>query len=114
MSKNAFHLLVLCGVLMFWNANASSITSDAQFESTPASQEKIYFSLDHLCITEEGMFVDVLGEPKSVEALYRDNSGYYILARRGEEYQCPYGLLLQMEMVVVTNGNVHLLEINKI
>ncbi len=82
-------LLVMCASSVLWSVTDTMIESTEN--SLSVDSEKIYISLDRLVIDEEGMFVDLFGETRSILALYRDNGGYYILSGGADRYQCPNG-----------------------
>jgi hypothetical protein len=93
MSRISFLIFaIICCTLHAQEKEHMDISNEGASLIKNISEERIYFSLDQLWLEAEGMYVDLQEKVLPIEALYRDNKGYYTLIKnRGERWQCEKG-----------------------
>jgi len=84
-------LMLLLGVCLGSYVCSVAASEDAQIINPPKLPpiKKIYIPFDKLCVIEEGMYVDLSGEFKPIDALYKDAQGYYIFLGKRKPCPCP-------------------------
>lgn len=91
-------LPIACAIISICFANEEKFFSEKDLSSREiqaTTLRKIYVDLDQLLINERGIFLAFSETILPVNALFRDQSGFYILGTQLEQgyaaYQCPNG-----------------------